>query len=204
MLTYERNEPDSGVPRAHPWTDARSNAAFRYYNFKSNPELIRSSLEDISPWEGYPAAETFYLLVEWLNFPGGRWESNDCAFNPPGANESPQFKKNLVCSGRIMVLYRSLLLNLSRPRLEHLESSVHGTLAGIDREFKWGAVATSIMRTKYISLPVSDKDNTGYQLMLSFWAWGDDEAETMSNLDRVLVNLREALQKISLDSKNFS
>jgi len=102
------------------------------------------------------------------------------------------------------VLYRSLPLNLSRHRVEMLERAVHGALAGIDAGFQWGVVATSVMRTRYITLPVTEKEQAGYQLMLSFWAWGDNEAETMANLDRVLKNLREALLKISRETENIS
>ena len=36
-------------------------------------------------------------------------------------------------------------------------------------------------------------------LMLSFWAWGDDEAETMANLDRVLENLSLALHGVAFE-----
>jgi hypothetical protein len=32
--------------------------------------------------------------------------------------------------------------------------------------------------------------------MLSFWAWGDTEVETMANLDRLLRNLSEALRGV--------
>jgi len=35
--------------------------------------------------------------------------------------------------------------------------------------------------------------------MLSFWAWGDDEAETMANLDRVLENLSLALHGVAFE-----
>ena len=37
----------------------------------------------------------------------------------------------------------------------------------------------------------------GSQLMLSFWAWGDDERETMANLDRTLTNVSVVLRRVA-------
>ena len=59
-----------------------------------------------------------------------------------------------------------------------------------------GIVGTTIMRTRYVGLPGGTAGPLGYQLMLSFWAWGDTEGETMANLDRVLGHLSEALHAI--------
>ena len=36
----------------------------------------------------------------------------------------------------------------------------------------------------------------GSQLMISFWAWGDSEAETMCSLERLLTNLATVLGKL--------
>ena len=35
--------------------------------------------------------------------------------------------------------------------------------------------------------------------MLSFWAWGDDENETMASLDRTLSNLAGVLRDLSAE-----
>jgi hypothetical protein len=64
MRVYEHSDADSLKPRSHPWIDAESNPAYRYYDFKTQPALIRSSLEDLQQWEAYPAIETFYRLLE--------------------------------------------------------------------------------------------------------------------------------------------
>ena len=80
MNVYEHNDPDSLIPRSHPWIDGESDPTHRYYDFRTSPELIRSSLEDMQEWSTYPATETFYRLLEWLNGPESVFESNDCAF----------------------------------------------------------------------------------------------------------------------------
>ena len=199
MKTYKRETCALETPRAHPWTDAASNSGSRYHDFKAEPQLVRTSLEDFTPWSDGEAVGTFYLLLEWLNAPDGALESNDCEFTGPHDNPSPQFRKAQECSGRLMILYRDLPLNLSYSHVDWLEGTAHRHLARIDPEFEWGAVGTTIMRTQYVGLPVPDEDQMGYQLMLSFWAWGDTEAETMAHLDRLFGNLSRALHETSAE-----
>jgi hypothetical protein len=91
MKVYEHNDPDSFILRSHPWIDGESDPAHRYYDFRTSPELIRSSLEDLQAWSTYPATETFYRLLEWLNGAESVFESNDCAFSGASANTSAQF-----------------------------------------------------------------------------------------------------------------
>jgi hypothetical protein len=197
MKTSRREISGLDTPRAHPWTEAASNSDSRYYDLKAQPQLVRTSLEDFTPWSGRGAVETFYRLLDWLNAPGGALESNDCEFTGPHDNPSPQFHKAQECSGRLMILYRNLLHNLSYPRVEWLENAMHRHLAEIDPEFEWGVVGTTIMRTQYVELPVPDESQMGYQLMISFWAWGDTEDETMAHLDRLFGNLSRALHEAS-------
>ena len=180
-------------PRSHPWTDAVASAASRYYDLKADPALIRTALEDFVPWSHYAAITRFYELLERLNAPGSILESNDCAFSGPYPSEALQLGKLLQCEGRVMVLYRELELNLSRRRVEELKNDIHVRLASLDQEFEWGMIGTTITPVRYVDLPGPDDRKLGYQLMLSFWAWGDSEAEVMDNLDRVVGNLARAL-----------
>ena len=92
-----------------------------------------------------------------------------------------------------MILFRELEQNLSRPRIEELTYGIHVYLAEHDQEFEWGMVGTTVVPVRYIDLPGEEEQKLGYQLMLSFWAWGDSEPEVMDNLDRVLKNLTQAL-----------
>jgi hypothetical protein len=52
----------------------------------------------------------------------------------------------------------------------------------------------SIVDVQFTTLPGPPVRQRGQQLMLSFWAWGDDEAQTLGNLDTALGNLRQALR----------
>ena len=198
MKTCRRETPSHDAPRAHPWTDAVSSPAHRYRDFKASPQLVRTSLEDFTPWDGHEAIETFYRLVEWLNAPRGGFESNDCEFTGPH-EDAARPPKSRECSGRLMILFRDLRLNLSHSLVKGLEHDLHVRLSGIDPAFEWGIVGTTIVRTRYLGLSGRGHGRLGYQLMLSFWAWGDDEAETMANLDRVLENLSLALHEVSFE-----
>lgn len=179
-------------PRSHPWTDSAADASCRYFDLVREPELIRTVLEDFRPWSHYPAVESMYELLEFLNGPSSRLESNDCAFSEPCGNTLPQIAKALQCEGRIMILYRDLELNLSRSRVEDLRNHLHLRLEALDPDFELGLVGTTITPVRYIDLPVVRELQLGHQLMISFWAWGDAEQEVMNNLNQVLLNLRRA------------
>ena len=180
--------------RSHPWTDAEGDPASRYYDLTAEPGHIRTSLEDLRGWQRYPAVEAFYALLERLNHPKSSLESNDCAFDGPDENEDPSVRKAMQCSGRLMVLFRSLVRNTDSSRVDALRNQLHLDLAAADPSFQWGIIGTTVVPVRYLALPESGEQQLGSQLMISFWAWGDSEADTMLNLGRVFKNLAQALR----------
>jgi hypothetical protein len=197
MRVYEHSDPGSLKLRSHPWLEAESDPAYRYYDFKTRPELIRWSLEDLQPWNAYPAVETFYRLLEWLNGSESILESNDSAFSGAAATAGTQSSKPLQCSGRLMILYRNLALNTSPKQMHRLTNATAQALNETDPLFEWGAVGATIMSARFTTLPGPPEHQSGQQLMLSFWAWGGTEPEVMTNLDRTLHNLTGAIQRVS-------
>jgi len=197
MHSGKITDPEADKSRSHPWTVATSNPTHRYYDLKADPGKIRTSLEDFVELSDWPAIQQFYSLLEWLNGSDSILESSDCKFESPRKNKSLQFNRSLECGGRLMILYRPLHLNTDKANLEDLEDAIHDHLKQIDPGFEWGAVGTTIMRATYVILPVPPKDQAGFQLKLHFWAWGDSEEETMSNLERLFKNLQTALQEVS-------
>ncbi len=196
MKTCEYDGEPFTEPRSHPWTEASASSACRYYDLKASPGLVRTALEDFIPWSHHAAVTQFYALLDRLNAPTSILESNDCAFTGPHASEAPQLGKVLQCEGRVMILYRELAWNLSRSRVEEFKDALHLRLATLDREFDWGMIGTTIYPVRYVTLPVAQDKQLGYQLMLSFWAWGDSEVEVMSNLERVVRNLAQAIWQV--------
>jgi hypothetical protein len=99
-----------------------------------------------------------------------------------------------------MVLYRALAQNLSRRRVESLKDALHRRLQSLDPEFQWGTIGTTIVPVRYVTLPGPDDAQLGYQLMISFWAWGSSEAELLTHLGRVVTNLFQGLRALGTPS----
>ena len=194
MKTCEYDGDPFDAPRSHPWTTAESNAEYRYYDLKAEPARIRTSLEDLVPWSHWAAIEKIYALIVWLNGPDCVLESNDCAFTGPHPNDILSFAKSLQCSGRIMVLYRSLAENLSRDRIEALKDALHPRWMAIAPAFEWGMIGTTIVPVRFTTLPGNGNAQLGHQLMISFWAWGDGETELSDNLAHVVDALTTGLR----------
>ncbi len=197
MRTCEYAGAPFTQPRSHPWVDSADDPACRYYDLTETPALIRSALEDFRPWSSHAAIDGFYSLLEQLNQPGSVFESNDCAFAGPHENDQPQYAAALQCSGRVMVLFRDLRLNTVAGRVEHLKNQLHHELAELDPDFPRALIGTTLIPVRYLALADGDAQ-LGWQLMISFWAWGDTVTDTMATLDRLFGNLTLALRHQSV------
>lgn len=191
----------AGVPferaRSHPWTDATGDPQFRYYDLTAAPEHIRTSLEDFHPWRHYAAIDDFYLLLESLNCSRSVLESNDCAFSGPEIHDQSAIPKAFQSSGRVIVLFRELERNTLPNSIEQLKNQLHHELIELDRRFEWGIIGTTLVPARYLALPDFGDNQLVFQLMISFWAWGDTEPDTMTNLKRLFKSLSQALANLS-------
>jgi hypothetical protein len=204
MKTYEYSGATLPASRSHPWTEAVANSECRYYDLKAAPALIRTSLEDFVPWGHHRAIELFYVMLEWLNGPTSPFESNDCALTAPQPNENPHSPLERECSGRLMILFRDCQRNVGSRDLSLLTRALHIALATADLEFESGVVGTTLVPVRYLSLPGLPEAQLGSQLMISFWAWGGTDEETMANLHRLMKNLDHALHAVADDETAFS
>ena len=59
--SYER--VNEGDPRRHPYGSVQHDPEGKYYNFRSNPELITEALEDFTPWARHQAVQALYDLI---------------------------------------------------------------------------------------------------------------------------------------------
>jgi hypothetical protein len=200
LKTYQYAGDPFDEPRSHPWLGAFENPESQYYDLTATPALIRSSLEDLLPWSRFSGVESFYALLEHLNHPKSALESNDCAFTGPHSNEDMTIPKALQCCGRVMVLFRALERNTEDGRVAWLNNELHVELSELDSAFQWGAVGTTQIPVRYLALPEADGQQLGSQLMISFWAWGDAEADTMQNFARLIKNLTRALRRVSANA----
>jgi hypothetical protein len=197
MKTCEYAGAALSEPRSHPWQGSTTDPRAHYLDFRTSPELIRSSLEDFVPWARYGAIETFYAMIERLNHGQSAFETSDCEFTGPRHNDDANIRKAFGCSGRLMLFFRALEQNTVEASMAALTYTLHTKLATIDDAFVWGLVGTTLVPTRYLALPEGNRQQLGHQLMISFWAWGDSEADTMLNSGRLFTNLTRALRQVS-------
>jgi hypothetical protein len=195
MKTCEYDGPPLTEPRSHPWQGSALDPAACYHDFTRVPALIRSSLEDFMPHRHYAAVEEFYGLIEWVNRPQSALESNDCAFSGPQPSGTAPSTQSFECSGRLMLLYRALEMNTVPARVDWLGTRFHRELAQLDTTFTSGVIGTTLVPVRYLALP--EGAQLGQQLMLSFWAFGDSDADVMHSLDRLFRNLAQAVRAVS-------
>src|SRR5437879_2142848 len=157
MKTAQIPFVDDGSIRGHPWRGSEYSDQVEYYDFKTNPELIRAKLEDLKPYTDWPAINRFYELLEWLNGPDSFLETNDCAFRGPAENQNPQMAFALECRGRIMLLFRELKLNILSHWVSRLEGAVGNKCADIDPDFQGGMVATELKTVGFFDLPEDNR-----------------------------------------------
>lgn len=196
MNAYRDHRFESRPSGFHPYDGAEYSSRVQYYDFKASPELILSVLEDFNPWASYQAVQTFFELVGWLNGPESLLESNDCAFGGPRPETDNRWEKALIVSGRIMIFYRSLVLNELIQNALQLNEAVLHYLSALEPELtrQEASIGTSIVQTRYTG-PHRD----GYRLQVSFWAWGNTDDEAFENLNRLFRALLTCLQDVSGD-----
>lgn len=204
-------DPDGGFsnPRMHPYTAMRPGQP-SFVDFKQHPELISEVLEDFVPFAQTPAVRAFYGLLSWLNGPASLLESCDCALRPPEPHESGLSQLPLRVHGRLMLMYRDLAANCDE-RFSALYNTVGRQLSGVDPEFprEQGSVCVAASKTLFRDLlPANVRSSThvvtrdgeagrGFQLMLVFQAFGNDEAAAFTTLNRVFKNIELAIRGAS-------
>jgi len=199
MHVYEAKELALNGVRSHPWRTAAYNQACRYYDFKLEPELIPNVLEDFMPWANYQAVQDFYAYLAWLSGPNSELESNDCAFGGVTPNKSPNITPSkFQASGRLIILFRSLLANCEEQSTEWLFRCFWFYLERIETDFQLGVIGLAKAATEFLDL----NRRKGMSLVFNFWSWGDTEIEVMSNLQRVVAALKRASVEVCTDIRS--
>ena len=196
---YERSmesENDAKGGRTQPWTDGMSNPEHRYYDLRREPKHIRESLEDFVVLGDSPAVERFYELLEWLNGPNGSFETNDCGCNPikPSTGDEPLGvrPRKLSFHGRLMLFWRQLEANADDARVGGL---IGHLLTSFNKPKQLPeAVCIGLWRMPTIFLEASPPCE-GWSICLSWWVWGDSEAEVMETFGEMLTEVEKALSE---------
>lgn len=189
---------DNSTLRSHPWTNMLSNDNSIYMDFKKQPKLIRTTLEDFIPFKKWDFVEQFYSLIEWINSPNSLLESNDCVFNAAEENPDQQYPYAKKCSARLMILFRDIPENCQAKSIDWLINKILTLVSTSKPGFKAGAIALTQSPTCYLAL--GDKPDTGgmgSQVTLTFMAYGKNEKRCYENMKEVIIIAQNSLQSIN-------
>ena len=224
MMNYFGEVKDQGTIRSHPWSKSEYNPDWKYYDFRNNPELIKTSLDDFKPWEHHQAIQDFYEFLEWLNGNESNFESNDSRFRGPTPNEQRNLAdKNLLFHGGMMVLFRNLQLNISLDSrqwyLRNLGSPVDNGLYQPNENMQWfgnrsiqlfnkinlgfnlACLTVHLFPCLFETAEGEKADQLGFQPAFEWWAWGDDENEALDSFGIVVNTLSQTLKTMSSEVK---
>lgn len=169
-----------------------------YMDFKKQPKLIRSALEDLVAFKKWDFVEQFYSLIEWVNSPNSLLESNDCVFNAAEDNPDQQYPYAKKCSARLMILFRDIPENCQAKSVDWLMNNILSLVSAIKSGFKAGAICLSQSPTCYLAL--GDKPDTGgmgHQVTLTFFAYGKNERRCYESMQEVLAVAQTSLQRVN-------
>jgi len=194
---------DNSLLRSHPWTSMVSDDANIYIDFKKQPKLIRSALEDLIPFKKYGFVESFYALIEWVNSPRSLLESNDCVFNTAEDNPDQQYPYAKKCSARLMILFRDIPENCQAKSIDWLMQSILLHVSTTKPGFKAGAICLSQSPTCYLALgSTPDTGGMGHQVTLTFFAYGKNDRRCYDNMQEVLLIAQQSLLRVNKCIKN--
>ncbi|SQH76698.1 conserved protein of unknown function [Shewanella benthica] len=200
-FTAKQTEHTEG--RSHPWTTMTTDESSIYMDFKKNPKLIRSSLEDFTPFNHWPFTDTFYSLVEWLNSSTSLLESNDCTFNVAEENPDTQYPYAKKCSARLMILFRDIEENCQQRSIDWLMQNILQQVASTKVGFRAGAICLSQSATCYLALgDKADTGGMGQQVVLTFFAYGKNERRCYENMQQVISHAQHCLKAVNKKLNN--
>lgn len=213
MQVYYDDGLENPEPRLHPYQAARPYADGQpdpkgFLDFVANPELIETSLEDFMPYGHTAAVRTFYDLLRWANGPESPLATCDCGTRPPSSHKDRNSHRPIRIHGRLFFLFRDLKLNCSAEHTDWLCGYAGHVLKAIDPGLPAhdAVVGFTLQPVLHITLstgtPLPDgglssgpgDPGLGRHLMLTWFAYGDTEADAFTMLDRTFKNIWSALR----------
>lgn len=211
MTTYYDKSAELLEPRLHPYAPAPHSPP-GCVDFKAHPELIESTLEDFRPFERWPAIQTFYSFLRWINGPESHLETCDCGLMAPGPHQDTNSSRPLRITGRVFLLFRRLHANCDAQLPDQLlarltdhvrRSGIRLTSADAVIGFSFAtAIHTEISKGVWIGEDFGwDEGDPGIgrHIILTFFVYGDDEASLFEHLDRTFKGVWHACRAVNLE-----
>ena len=198
--------------RQHPWTvttygEDLEEYSGRYYDLRSQPDLIESSLEDFLPYNHRPAIRRFYDFLRWINGSSSNLETDDSAFRPPHASDADIFHFPFQCDGRVEIIHRDLDINTDPAMFYQMVRSLAVFLQRQRPTFSEGFFELAHSKTLFTAQ--SQERQMGARIGLRFISFGNSADQTFANLlvivDAMWASCRELSDSYGLgreESKN--
>jgi hypothetical protein len=203
MLIYfdegEQAHANALPGRYLPYPNVEHDTRGAYYDFRAQPELIDTVLEDFTPFNDRAAIQEFYRLLRWINGPDSPFESTDCLLRPPAANGTPHLGEgaSLQIIGRLMIVNRDKVLNTDAMRMNVMGQRFFDAVAKVDPSWRMGAIGYAFYKAHFTELGALSDVTTGHELSMRFWGWGNSDEEAFDSLRRLFANLRTALGEMA-------
>jgi hypothetical protein len=96
-----------------------------------------------------------------------------------------------------MLVYRDHKKNVDPAQWEKLAYGLEGHLNLLDANWPMGAVGWAAYGAHFTKLgDTPSRETMGNELCLRYWAWGDNDEEAFSSLERLYSNLGQALNNL--------
>lgn len=183
----------SRQPRRQPYRRVRHDDRGQYYDFKLQPHLIETSLEDFTPHALNDGVQRFYDLLRHINRPDGPFETTDCGLSQRlhVSSNSPFPEKAGWIGGRVMLMWRDMAKNCRGQPVAWLKDQLL-------RQFK-----RYRQRHNYIGFVLGPfptvfevTGERGYQIDIEFAMWGDTYEEALERFPEVVTVLDRAIRRI--------
>ncbi|MCR5872264.1 hypothetical protein LRS12_17055 [Sphingomonas sp. J344] len=181
----------------HPWTETVHTPEGRYVDFKSRPDAIRATLEDLKHAGTAEIESAIVEFLRWANSSEAQFETNDFGLRPLKANESGVSPKPLEQMLRLTIFFRDLVQNTSVPNIGSFGQELEVELKAIDPTFRDACWGWCLWPHFFLDLEhLGEEQAEGAVIQLNLWGWGADADEVSVNLCRALSNLKLALQTV--------
>jgi hypothetical protein len=179
-------------PRPHPYEQVRHDARGQYHDFKTNPDLIDTVLEDFTPHDTNPGVQRFYALLKHINRQGALFETTDCGLSQTlyrSAN-SPFPDKAGWVGGRVILMWRELDRNCRQEAVGWLLKQLLRRFRRLEKRYDHIGVVVGPFPTVFRMT-----GRRGYQVDVEFAMWGDSFEEAMQRFPDVVSVLDASIRK---------
>ncbi|WP_256815185.1 hypothetical protein [Klebsiella pneumoniae] len=201
MIVVSSFEITESGRRSQPWgaTEGHEYKAGKYYNFREQPELITTHLEDFVDHADQMSVQNFYEFIRWINGPESALESTDCMLSgePKGVPSAALFRCTHGITGRFEFFIRQIEMNANKEAIRWVYDKLSIYLQIERPDFRKGSFRISPLITDYIT-PDGNK-LTGHRFCIYFQAYGNGIHDTWLSLETMFDSLAKTTKRLNTE-----